>query len=106
MANNYKLYGYRWVVLGVFMFINLTIQMLWIWGDERSPFKFDTGQQPDDPALSDVIVIGNVVHSIGKPRYKYAVIIGGGPNTPRGMHFSNNLLRPGTHGVANTELPP
>ena len=30
MANNYKLYGYRWVVLGVFMFINLTIQMLWI----------------------------------------------------------------------------
>jgi len=26
----YKLYGYRWVVLGVFMFINLTIQMLWI----------------------------------------------------------------------------
>ncbi len=30
MANNYKLYGYRWVVLAVFMFINLTIQMLWI----------------------------------------------------------------------------
>ncbi len=30
MNNDYKLYGYRWVVLGVFMFINLTIQMLWI----------------------------------------------------------------------------
>lgn len=30
MTNNYKLYGYRWVVLAVFMFINLTIQMLWI----------------------------------------------------------------------------
>jgi MFS family permease len=27
---SYRLYGYRWVVLGVFMFINLTIQMLWI----------------------------------------------------------------------------
>jgi len=26
----YCLYAYRWVVLGVFMFINLTIQMLWI----------------------------------------------------------------------------
>ena len=26
----YRLYGYRWVVLAVFMFINLTIQMLWI----------------------------------------------------------------------------
>ncbi len=30
MAEKYKLYGYRWVVLGAFMFINLTIQMLWI----------------------------------------------------------------------------
>ena len=30
MQNNYKLYSYRWVVLAVFMFINLTIQMLWI----------------------------------------------------------------------------
>jgi len=26
----YRLYRYRWVVLAVFMFINLTIQMLWI----------------------------------------------------------------------------
>lgn len=77
----------------------------WIWGDERSPFKFDTGQQPDDPPLTDVIVTGNVVHSIGKPRFKYAVIIPGGPNTPRGMHFSNNLLHPGSQGVANVELP-
>lgn len=77
----------------------------WIWGNERAPFKFDTGQQPDDPPLTDVIVQGNIVHSIGKPRYKYAVIIPGGPNTPRGMHFSNNLFHPGTQGVANTELP-
>lgn len=30
MTNNYKLYSYRWVVLAVFMFINLTIQTLWI----------------------------------------------------------------------------
>jgi MFS family permease len=26
----YKVYGYRWVVLGVFMLVNLTMQMLWI----------------------------------------------------------------------------
>lgn len=26
----YRLYGYRWIVLAVFMFINLTIQILWI----------------------------------------------------------------------------
>lgn len=30
MEKQYKLYGYRWVVLAVFMFVNLTIQMLWI----------------------------------------------------------------------------
>jgi MFS family permease len=30
MATDYKLYSYRWVVLAVFMFVNLTIQMLWI----------------------------------------------------------------------------
>src|SRR5512133_3777293 len=30
MPEKYKLYNYRWVVLAVFMFINLTIQMLWI----------------------------------------------------------------------------
>jgi hypothetical protein len=77
----------------------------WIWGDERSPFKFDTGQQPDDPPLTDVLVEGNVVHSIGQPRYKYAVIIAGGPNAPRGMHFSGNLLHPGSQGISNTELP-
>ena len=26
----YKLYGYRWVVLLVFMFVNITVQILWI----------------------------------------------------------------------------
>jgi MFS family permease len=30
MTSQYKLYPYRWVVLAVFMFINLTIQTLWI----------------------------------------------------------------------------
>src|SRR5215212_8905707 len=27
---SYRVYGYRWVVLAAFMFINMTIQMLWI----------------------------------------------------------------------------
>jgi MFS family permease len=30
MNEKYRVYGYRWVVLAVFMFINLAIQMLWI----------------------------------------------------------------------------
>ncbi|MCA9975175.1 MAG: hypothetical protein KC413_05470, partial [Anaerolineales bacterium] len=29
-TQSFRLYPYRWVVLAVFMFINLTIQMLWI----------------------------------------------------------------------------
>lgn len=29
-AGGYRVYGYRWVVLGVFMLVNVTIQMLWI----------------------------------------------------------------------------
>lgn len=78
----------------------------WIWGNERSPFKFDNGQQEDDPPLTDVIVTGNMVHATGTPRYKYAVIIAGGSGAPRGLHFSNNLFHPGTQGVANSELPP
>jgi hypothetical protein len=78
----------------------------WIWGSERSPFKFDTGQEDDDPPLSDVVIQGNVVQSTGESRYRYAVIIAGGPKTPRGMHFSNNLFHPGRDGVSNTELQP
>jgi MFS family permease len=30
MQNQYRVYGYRWVVLALFMFVNLTMQMLWI----------------------------------------------------------------------------
>ncbi len=29
-SQEFRLYGYRWVVLAVFMFINITIQILWI----------------------------------------------------------------------------
>ena len=78
----------------------------WIWGDERSPFRFGAGQQPDDPPLTDVIVQGNMVQNVGNPRYSFAVIIEGGPNAPRGIHFSNNLLPSGSQGVANVELTP
>jgi hypothetical protein len=78
----------------------------WIWGVERSPLKFDSGQQADDPPLTDVIVQGNVIHRSGEPRYQYAVIIAGGPDGPQGLRFSNNLFHPGSGGVANVELTP
>src|SRR5581483_10853966 len=41
----------------------------WIWGSERSPFRFDRGQEPTDPPLADVLVQGNLVYSTGTPRY-------------------------------------
>lgn len=77
----------------------------WIWGNERSPFKFDNGQQSDDPPLTDVMVTGNVIHNIGQPRYKYAVIIAGGSNSPQGMHFGHNILPAGSQGVCNQTMP-
>lgn len=76
----------------------------WIWGTGYSPIKFDTGQEEDDPPLAEVIVQGNIVHCIGKPRYSYAVVLPNGPRGPREVKFSNNLFHPGTEGVSNSEL--
>lgn len=79
----------------------------WIWGVQRSPFKFDTGQQDDDPPLTDVIIQGNLLHCVGTPRYQHAVVIAGapgGPKTPRGLRFHGNSLAPGTGGISNRPL--
>jgi MFS family permease len=48
VEKKYKLYNYRWVVLAVFMFINLTIQMLWI------TFAPITGPAADFYGVSDL----------------------------------------------------
>ncbi|MCX6911266.1 MAG: right-handed parallel beta-helix repeat-containing protein [Verrucomicrobia bacterium] len=91
----------------------------WIWGGNGVPLRFCRGQKPDNPPLSDVIIQGNVVYDTGRdqvivdgqpkvepPRYKYAVIIEGGANGPKGLHFSNNIFHPGAKGVSNAELKP
>jgi hypothetical protein len=78
----------------------------WMWGMERSPFKFDAGQDADDPPLTDVLIQGNLIHNPGPVRYKYAVIIASEPSHPRNLHFSGNLFPPGTAGVSNKELTP
>lgn len=78
----------------------------WIWGNQRSPFKFDHGQEPDDPPLSDLIIQGNVLHHRGIAKYRFAIVIEGEPNAPKNLIFSNNLLMPGTDGVSNSELKP
>lgn len=78
----------------------------WMWGPERSPFKFDSGQDADDPPLDSVLIQGNLVHNSGPPRYIYDVIIATEANGPRNLHFSNNVFPPGTRGVCNQELQP
>ena len=96
-------------------------QTRWIWGDEGggSPIRFDHGQVPENPPLSDVIIQGNLVYDTGRdalikdgkpevvpPRYQYAVRVESGPTAPVGLHFSNNVFHPGVRGVSNVELKP
>jgi hypothetical protein len=93
----------------------------WIWADSScNPMRFDHAPMAENPALSEVIVQGNIVYDTGRdlplvngvpkrepPRYKYAVRIeSNGTNPPQGLHFMNNILHPGTEGVSNVELPP
>jgi hypothetical protein len=90
----------------------------WIWnGGNCYPIRLDGGQKPDNPPLADVLIDGNLVYDTGRdaggprgkpepPRYRYAIFVSPGPQTPRNVHFSSNLLHPGTSGVANVELKP
>ncbi|RBP43828.1 parallel beta helix pectate lyase-like protein [Roseimicrobium gellanilyticum] len=94
----------------------------WMWMESGScnPLRFDKGQTPQNPPLTDVLIQGNVIYDSGKdsplvdgvpkkegPRYSYAVRIEtDGKNPPQGLHFSNNILHPGSKGVSNVDLPP
>ncbi len=91
----------------------------WIWGDNGAPLRFFRGQKAANPPLTEVIIQGNIVYDTGRdqvlvdgqpqvepPRYTYAVIIEDGANGPKGLHFSNNILHPGTKGLSNIELKP
>lgn len=94
----------------------------WNWSGSGTicPFRFNRAPLPENPALSEVIIQGNIVYDTGRdrplvdgvpkrepPRYKFAVLIETGePNPPQGLHFFGNILHPGTGGVCNVELPP
>lgn len=78
----------------------------WIWGSDNAALRFDHGQEPDDPPLTDVIVQGNMLHNSGPPRYRYAVVVEGEPNAPRGLHFAGNVFPAGSGGVSNVDLQP
>ena len=68
-------------------------------------FSFQLYSARNFPPLTDVLITGNLVHSVGEPRYRYDVIISTDTHPPQGLHFSNNLFPPGTSGVCNQELP-
>jgi nitrous oxidase accessory protein NosD len=93
----------------------------WMWKDaSRAVFRFDNGQEPTDPPLRDVLIVGNVIsnpdpdelpqveHDLkDSPRYHFAVRIESGKeNSPRNLHFGNNLFPAGSQGVSNVPLSP
>lgn len=75
----------------------------WIWGEQGTPIRFDSGQLPENPPLTDIVVQGNIIQSVSKPHYRYAVRIA---DEARGLHFSNNLFHPGTEAISNMEMKP
>ena len=97
----------------------------WNWGgkseahDGSYAIAFLAGQLESNPPLTDILVQGNLVYDTGRdgivtgsgeianegPRYKWAVCIEPGGKAPVNMRFEANLLRPGTSGIANVELP-
>lgn len=77
----------------------------WIWGNNRSPLRFDRGQIESNPPLTDVLVQGNMIDVEGSPRYEYSVIIEHGTTAPQGLRFIGNMLKPGTGGLCNQPYP-
>lgn len=86
------------------------------WKDHKTGvISLESGQLPENPVMSDILIQGNVVYDTGKdqvleegkpvtlaPRYHYAVFITPEPR-PEGLRFSNNIFHPGKSGVSNLE---
>lgn len=88
----------------------------WIWGNDGSPIKLDTGQKPTNPPLTDVVLQGNIIYQTGRneagagsasetaqPRYRYAISVA---SDVVGLHCSNNIPHPGSEGISNIPLKP
>lgn len=87
-------------------------------GAKSGVICLDSGQLPENPVMTDVIVQGNIVYDTGAdqvlaegipkteaPRYEYAVFIATTPK-PQGLVFSNNIFHPGRAGISNLSLTP
>lgn len=92
----------------------------WIWGNERDVISLEPGQTPQNPALSDVIVEGNIVYNSARdkrvvdgkvveesPRYRYALLVSRDTGDLRGpvrVKVSNNIFHPGSAGISNIRV--
>lgn len=78
--------------------------------------SLESGQLPENPVMTDVLVVGNIVYDAGAdkllvdgtpqtvpPRYKFAVYLDTNP-PPQGIVFRNNILHPGSEGVSNVPI--
>lgn len=101
----------------------------WNWGGDgpdaasTAVFRFERGQMPTNPPLSNVLVEGNVITNseleLGpdgsaihpKPRYDYAVLIDTPPANSKEQHYPtnirivNNLFIPGQKGISTVPIP-
>jgi hypothetical protein len=81
-------------------------------------FKMGYGPFEKNPAMTDVIIQGNIVYDRGRdkilvegipkkvqPRYKWTVWFDE-ELEPDGFHFRNNIFHPGTEGVSNKPINP
>ncbi|MDZ4861211.1 MAG: right-handed parallel beta-helix repeat-containing protein [Candidatus Hydrogenedentes bacterium] len=87
------------------------------WEQQKSGvITLDSGQLPENPVMTDVIIEGNIVYDSaadgelvdGKPQttppqYEWAVYIATEPR-PQGLVFRNNIFHPGKSGVSNMAL--
>jgi len=78
----------------------------WVWGSGSAPLRFERGQEPDDPPLRDVAVVGNVVHVADgtEARFRWAVLLDPSPGGPKGLRFTGNVLARGSEGISNVPL--
>lgn len=87
-------------------------------GARGGVISLESGQLPENPIMTDIIVKGNIVYDTGKdavlvdgaprtlpPRYEFAVFITPEPS-PQRLHFSDNIFHPGRAGVSNMPLEP
>jgi len=85
-------------------------------GAKGGVISLESGQLPENPVMTDVIVQGNIIYDTGRdqvledgvpttvaPRYEYAVFITPDPR-PEGLHFTGNIFHPGRSGISNISL--